>query len=535
MAMNDTPLPNSPQGRPESFSARRRRLSDLNLVLMCLAVCAIIIELNFISFRHFRRWDLTGNYQLSDRTRILLNSLVSDVQVYCIWGRGIGMEEQVRDVMDEMDQYTDKLKFTFLDPYIEKSEVEAVSTRYGLEANTTAPRMLFVRGDKHKLMSYSDMVVMGFQPRFKGEAVFYQGVTSVISNETTKVYFVIGHGEMDPNNPENFLGQMSEVFSAESWEVDRLDLSVDGRVPADCSLLCIMGPGEGGRREYLYSVDEANAIDAYLQRGGRVLALVDPLATYGKVQLPNGQELPPHWHYGPTGLEKVLADWGVLISEAPEIEAGHHGVVLDKKMCTNPNSWQNFIINQFPQHAITRDFQTFTFIMSYARKVMPNPQRSDVQKSVLMSSSEESIYEPMAFAPGRPQQPINFSDQSFLAKHGVKQNSGPYKPAALPLAVACSRKESKDAGQVSKLVVFGSSRFLDKTVMDFNPYNWYPLTNSMKWLLTDKDEVEAPPPPKTTKVSLTADRNRKLFWMVIAIMPSVALLLGMCIWWVRRS
>jgi ABC-type uncharacterized transport system involved in gliding motility auxiliary subunit len=84
-------------------------------------------------------------------------------------------------------------------------------------------------------------------------------------------------------------------------------------------------------------------------------------------------------------------------------------------------------------------------------------------------------------------------------------------------------------------VVLGNSRFLDKDILDFHNFNWYPFMNSLQWLLRGENELETPPPPTTSRVTLTAETSASLFWLVVVIMPGIALLIGMCIWWVRRS
>ncbi|MFC1588317.1 hypothetical protein ACFL54_08405 [Planctomycetota bacterium] len=146
-------------GRPEVFSARRRRQSRINSIMMFLAVMLVVIEVNYITFQHLNfRWDFTGKYQVSDRTQILLKSLVSDVNLYCIWRRGNPPDAQVRDVIDELVQYTDKLKITFFDPYIERSDVESLLGKYELSPAGGMPRMLFVRGEKTKLFDIQDMM-----------------------------------------------------------------------------------------------------------------------------------------------------------------------------------------------------------------------------------------------------------------------------------------------------------------------------------------------------------------------------------------
>src|SRR2546421_3667998 len=54
----------------------------LSVLIQLLVVTGIVIMLNYLSFRHFRRWDFSRDhkYALSSQTKSLLNSLKKPVK-----------------------------------------------------------------------------------------------------------------------------------------------------------------------------------------------------------------------------------------------------------------------------------------------------------------------------------------------------------------------------------------------------------------------------------------------------------------------
>ena len=124
---------------------------------------------------------------------------------------------------------------------------------------------------------------------FLGEKMFSSALLSVISPKPLKAYDLTNHGEhrLDGTDEAGYL-TFNSVLEQNYIKVETLSLLGTNTVPGDCNLLIIAGPtaplGDAEREK----------IDDYLHQGGRLFALLN-FASLAR----------------PTGLEKILAGWGV--------------------------------------------------------------------------------------------------------------------------------------------------------------------------------------------------------------------------------
>src|SRR5262249_61295876 len=88
-----------------------------------------------------------------------------------------------------------------------------------------------------------------------------------------KVLFPSGHGEKVPSAAKGGYAAAAKALEGLGYEVADLQLSQEGRVPADCDVLVVAGP-EGP----LLPEEEA-AVRAWLSAGGRRLSPAEPLST----------------------------------------------------------------------------------------------------------------------------------------------------------------------------------------------------------------------------------------------------------------
>ena len=110
-----------------------------------------------------------------------------------------------------------------------------------------------------------------------------------------KIYFLTGHGERDLTNAEQGGFQMAQrALENEGYEIDSLNLLTQAQVPQDAVVVIVASP----KKAFLTS--EVDALKAYLDRGGRILVLLEP--------------------FEDAGLKDFLAGYGITLDD---------GIILD--------------------------------------------------------------------------------------------------------------------------------------------------------------------------------------------------------------
>jgi len=107
-----------------------------------------------------------------------------------------------------------------------------------------------------------------------------------------------------------------------------------------------------------------------------------------------------------------------------------------------------------------------------------------------------------------------------------------------PVSVAVASKAKSRGG--FRMVAFGSvANFLNQTLDPNQPTQDYSadfLLNSINWLLEREQLIAlSPRVPERMKLELSAKQVGRIFRVVVLGMPLFAILLGLLVWWVRRS
>jgi hypothetical protein len=114
----------------------------------------------------------------------------------------------------------------------------------------------------------------GFRPaqllEFRGEELLAQALLKVASGERPKVYFVTGHGEpsLEGDDPDD-LAQLSAALRRDGFEVETWDPLESPAVPADASLLALIGASQP------YQAPTRATLRAWSEAGGRLVLAPD--------------------------------------------------------------------------------------------------------------------------------------------------------------------------------------------------------------------------------------------------------------------
>ncbi len=471
----------------------------LNTIAGTLLLAALLVMVNYLSYRHYVRgdWSRAHMYRLSDKTMTLLKSLTNDVRVVVFFQPGQDIYDDVENLMKEYKYVTPHLRVEWVDPDRDLARAEELARKYDVDQ---ANVVVFDCGGRTKYVSAADMVEYDYSAMqfgrapekkgFKGEQAFSSAIMSVTQARKPVVYFTSGHGERDIEDYDRRKGYsgITREIRRDNIDVRTLSLGEKHAVPKDCDALIIAGPTKR------FSDADLEMIDDYLGNNGRLLVMLES--------------------YVDTGLKKVLRKWGVKIGD---------DIVVD---ATRTLTGRELFLTEYGDHAITRKLQGVTSIFYMPRSVLPLEKDGAAEGgadkphvTVLASSSQHGWAE------------------TDLEQETMRFDAGSDIPGPVSVAVAV---EKGSAGGIdvqirpTRLVVFGDADFVSNGALTGGDLDFF--MNALNWLLERKEllAISAKPIEKV-RLLLTRHDLAMLFWLTVVIMPAAVGLAGLLIWWRRRE
>ncbi|MCX6026550.1 MAG: Gldg family protein, partial [Chloroflexi bacterium] len=174
-------------GRVQHWLGSRQARYGSNVLLMSLAFVGIVIVLNFLSYRHNARWDLTENKQftLAPETLQTLETLpeAAEARAYYTSRTGTSRDELQR-MLGQYHEASTKFTFRMIDPEADPAAATADSvTRDGT--------LVVAMGTRSESISYPT------------EQDITAALVRLSNPGSRKVYFLTGHGEADPAATED--------------------------------------------------------------------------------------------------------------------------------------------------------------------------------------------------------------------------------------------------------------------------------------------------------------------------------------------
>ena len=290
-----------------------------------LFTIGILIFINFISWRHHRRFDLTKNKQfsLSSQTLQVLKNLPDQAAVKAFFKKGEEASFRYKDLLDEYVYNSKKFSYELIDP--DRNPV--LAKNYGIEEYGTS------------ILLYQDKT-----ERFTGidEEDLTNAILKVTRKEVKKIYFLSGHGEADiEESGEKGYAEVKKALGQETYLVEKLVLAQAEAVPQDAVALVVAGP-----KKALFPV-ELDKLKDYINKGGSVFFMLDP--------------------DGSSELKNFVKEWNIEVGD---------DIIIDRLSKLFGAGYTTPVITQYESHEITRKFKYATFF-PMARSVKPGP----VQKS----------------------------------------------------------------------------------------------------------------------------------------------------------
>jgi len=369
------------------FWGRRSTQVGTNAIIATLAMFVIIGLINFLGVRYGVQIDLTENqlFTLSPQSQQVVRNLDQSVKVWVFESPANPADQEL---LENYRRYGSNLEFEFVDPQLQPELAQKFNVNYIGE-------VYLEYGNQRELVQTIS------QGERLSEVQLTNAIERITGDRTDKVYFLQGHGERPLEaSDEGGLSQAVSALETKNFTVEPLNLAEQSAVPDDASLIVIAGP-----KRALFE-PEVQALEDYLAQGGSLLVMIDPDTN--------------------PGLEPLLSDWGVMLTNQIVIDASGQGRLVGLGPATP-------LVTQYGDHPITQDFGTGFSIYPLAQPVDTQPVEGIKETPLVVTS-------PQSWAENTPeQQPLEFNEQEGD------------RPGPLVLGVALSREaESSTASPESE-------------------------------------------------------------------------------------
>ena len=425
--------------RLHSGEARRASKYGSSAVAATVLAIAILAMLGFLSTRYHVRWDWSeqGVHSLSDQSRKVLEGLDRDVEAVALFAPlDAG---PVRDLLDRYAYASDRFRVvTFADPNARPDLLQ----KYGITPEQLGNGLVRIsQGDE--AVEVSDV----------SEQTITNAMVKLSRTTEKKVYFLEGHNEraIEGQNAteKEAYGRAADALGNENYQVEKLLLASVGEVPADADVVIAAGP----TRPFL--PEEREALRRYLERGGAVMALVDPRAN--------------------TDFTEDLETWGIALGD---------DIVVDRKLAIFGRATTPFAGSYAPDHEITRDMRD-TALFDVVRSVSAKPEAAKRLTELVFTGSDSWA-----------ERDLDRFFSEGAAEFGDEDVAGPVPIAVAGTVPASSGApaEAAEAGEKSagRIVVFGDADFASNQMIDAY-LNRDLFVNSVNWLLGDVEAISVRP------------------------------------------
>jgi len=474
------------------MNKKKRIQFGIDLGITLFIVFGILAAVNYLSFRHYKRWDVTQTqmHTLSDKTEKLLQSLKKPVRITAFYQPTHPLYKKVKDLLKEFaDKGGEKLQIEFIDPDKDLARAQILAQKYKVDVLNT---LVLSQNEKTKQISASKLAeyektgqALGESPKlkfFKAEEALFNALLEITQEKQSKVYFLTGHGEKDSqSSSQEGSATLKRFLDQNNILSDTLILLGKQNIPADADLLILAGPTKK------VTQNEIKLLQKYINEGGKVWLLLDPLAE--------------------SGMTPFLDSIGVF---------SENKVVVDPSSGLPYISAANLFISQYTPHPIVKSMKGVATLFVLTRPVKP----------AAVPAKDWAVF-PLAFT-----SPQGWGESKII-NPVYEYNEG--EDLLGPVSVGVAVQPKKGASVKGRVVVLGDSEFITNTQLQ-NVGNRDLVYNVIQWLLKEEEFVSvAPKKGDSIELHLNQDEASRLFWISMVWIPFMGLSFGGILWWRRKQ
>jgi len=453
----------------------------VNALLYSIAFIGLLVAINYLAKRYPRQFDLTAEkvFSLSPQSINVVKNLKQPLKLYGFVPEGRSPTAEA--LYQEYAYASPKISYELIDPnrHPELADRFKVTTM-----NTTH---LQYGGGKGDGTNVTDL----------NEEAITNGILKLTSAGSKQVCFTSGEGEADPDDAENPNGfaEFKKALEGENYQVKKINLVSQDNVPDDCAVLVVAGPT---RPLVPHVID---SINSYLDHGGRALVMFQPPRPDGSIN--------------ETALQNLMTDWGVTAGD---------NVVVDQvvRLFAGPALGLNPTVTSYMPHPITASFDKQTvFPMTRSLDAVASPKPGLIV-TPLARTSDTSWAETDLVG----------IFQKQTARFGQGDIKGPVTVAAV---VEANLDQLKRGKGMARLVVFGDTDFGANQFIE-NFFNRDFIMNSIDWLAGQANAISIRPRTlRASRFSLTIAEFDAVFVLSVLLLPELLLIIGIAVWWERRT
>jgi len=435
---------------------RRTVRYGVNTAVAVALVLGATVVVQALSFRHSARWDLTETkrFSLSPQTIQLLRSLKTEVSAVAFYRSDQPGKRVAEDLLKQYARYSNgKLTWRSVDPDREPN----LAKRYAIESYGTI--VLETKAKSEKVLDAE-------------EEKLTNGLVKVTREGKRVVYVIQGHGEHELTNTDRpGFSEAKSAMEKANYDVKPLVLARAGKVPDDAVVVLLPGP-----RNDLFA-PELEALDAYVGRGGKILAMVNPFQN--------------------EGLKKHLVKYGFQLDDDLVVEQNPIGRLFG----IGP---EVPIVQQYDSHPITRDMSGISTLFPLTRSI-----------TALKTPPKGVNVQPIARTSGESWGETNRADLN----RGVAQPDA--QDLKGPLTVAAVATLDK-----ARIVVYGTSNLAANQFLNVQGNRDFFL-NTVSWLAEEEDQISIrPKDAKQTPVFMSSNQAQVVFLLPVVVLPALVIVGG---------
>ncbi|HEY8078453.1 MAG TPA: GldG family protein [Labilithrix sp.] len=495
------------------------QVSQVIAVALAMVVGVLV---NAVAARRYSRWDWTSNhrYSLSAATVETLHGLSDPVQIWVLLGSQDPLEQSVKQLLVAYGAETTKLDIHYVDPDRDVVQLEDVRKRFQIDASrtdngrvVTDAIVVVAHGDRHWYLVPADMIeatAENDRVKPREEQALTGAIRRVLAGEKTRVCFTTGHGEMSPlDASDKGAGQLESVLQKDNYQIDLVDTAAPNLTEPfkGCGVAIVAG------LRGAFTPGEAEKFRAYLLGGGSMLLAASPLAGDTATGL------------APTGLEKVLAPFGIALDEdlVLELDAdfampgsdNSRFVVIPKK-----HDITNGLVREDTEHDVPR------IVLQFVRSMRVATGGDAVTPQPLLFTSPKAV------------------GYTTLAGSADWKGPPPKRAGDLggPLVVGMAAERAKvspDAPHGPRVIVVGSASPLTTAELRAElPVRGAAIftESAISWLASKPQVLDVPERGAVSaSVHLTDESRSELRRYVLLFMPGAVVLAGLGIGFARRA
>jgi hypothetical protein len=503
--------------------ARAGVATQVGLQLLLLA--AIVVGINWVAARKYRRWDWTDDvaYTLEDKTLKVIAAIAEKDETYQVvvfyapdeYGAWEPALNRTRDLLEEYKTRSrGRIAYEVVPVYaVAREGVAAAQKKYDIRSQFAGNDVVFKRGETERIVNLREFFGQDWEsvgPRgvpkltsFTGEGIVTSTLQVLSQSEPILVAFTGGHGEVSPLEAEP--GDWSQFAQAilgkrEGYEVRVVEIGGPNGVPKDVDVLVVAGPAND------LTEADVRALKLFMNAGGRLLVSLDSGPETQDKTFPN--------------LLGFLDGYGVV----PETDivmdpANAPQLQMQDRIGRDPTLFRIHLFER--KHPVTAKLDTDTEVFvagSCAVQTEPRKAPEGFKIAEIAHTSKDGWGE-KDFVKG---------DKQFTPDRDF--------PGPVPLAAAVSGMAKGHLGGETRLVVLGDSTALTNGMLGRGMVRPDLALNAVRWLagqehLITRQEKRS----EDRSLRLTKGADSYIFWRCVVLLPLLALAFGMTMWLTRRT